>query len=109
MISFEQLQKLMLRYEPEIAFSVKGSEKFSFCWMGKMPDRVTKADVYWFGLTPDGNNAYDYSTFEEMSAAQVFDGSSLFERWNDVIILEIDACDPEERLQSYLDAMDRTD
>jgi hypothetical protein len=86
----------------EIMFAVNGSEKFDECWMGKMPDRKTKEDVFWFGLTADGKNAYDYSTFEDYSSAKVFDGKSLFEIWDNITIYEIDGCDPMEMVEMYL-------
>ena len=107
MITFEQIKRLMAfdikkKYCIEIAFSVSESEKFDFCWMGKLPDKTTGQDVYWFGLTSDGKNAFDYPTFEEFSTAKVFDGKSLFEIWDAVTVLEIDGCDPLERFVSYI-------
>ena len=70
--------------------------------MGKMPDRKTKKDVFWYGLTPDGKNAYDYLTFEEFSSANVFDGKSLLEIWDNIVIEEINGCDPMEMVDIYL-------
>ncbi len=90
------------QYCIEIAFSVKDCEKFGFCWMGKMSGKKSKAVLYWFGLTEDGNNAFDYCTLEELVSAKVFDGRSLFEIWDEVTILEIDGCDPEERILHYI-------
>ena len=78
MITFDQIKRLMSfdikkKYCIEIAFSVADSVKFDFCWMGKLPDKETGADVYWFGLTEDGENGFDYPTFEEFASAKVFD------------------------------------
>ena len=106
-INFDQIKKLMAfdiqkKYCIEIEFAVNGSDKFGFCWMGKLPDKETGKDVYWFGLTPDGKNAFDYFTFEELSTAKVFDGKSLFEIWGDITIWGIDSCDPMERLLVYI-------
>ena len=70
--------------------------------MGKMPDKVTAKDVYWFGLTSDGKNAFDYSTFEDFSTAKVFDGKSLIEIWDAVTVEEIDGCEPLKRLENYI-------
>ena len=67
-----------------------------------MPDRKTKKDVFWYGLTPDGKNAYDYLTFEEFSSANVFDGKSLLEIWDNIVIEEINGCDPMEMVDIYL-------
>ena len=106
-MSFELFQKLMSfdtknRSCIEILFSVKGTDKFIYSWMGKMPDRKTKQDVFWYGLTPDGRNAYDYSTFEEFSSADVFEGKSLLEVWDNIVIEEINGCDPMEMVDMYL-------
>ena len=108
MITFDQFKQLMSFetqgvYCVEIAFSVKMREKFSSCWMGKMPEEKSKADLYWFGLTEDGDNAFDYRTFEEFVSAKVFDGRSLFEIWDEVIISAIDGCDPDERILNYIE------
>lgn len=86
----------------EILFSVKECEKFDYCWMGKLPDRKTKKDTFWYGLTPDGENAYDYPTFEEFSSANVYDGKSLLEIWDSIVIEEINGCDPTEMVEMYL-------
>ena len=106
-MTFEVFQKLMSfdtkgRSCIEILFLVKENDKFNFCWMGKMPDRKTKKDVFWYGLTPDGKNAYDYLTFEEFSSANVFDGKSLLEIWDNIVIEEINGCDPMEMVDIYL-------
>lgn len=103
MITFEQFFELMKfetenKYCLEIAFSVSGSEKYGFCWMGKRPESSCK-DLYWFGLTEDGK---EYHSFEEFSSAPVFDGKSVFQIWNDVVLLEINGCDPTEMIEMYL-------
>ncbi len=81
----------------EIGFYIKGTEKYRNCWMGKKSD-----GLYWFGLVPDGSEAYDYNSFGEMSEAQVFEGSSLKELWNSVVIHTVDGCEPEIGLGFYL-------
>lgn len=107
MISFELFEKLM-SFETkgticiEILFKVKGSDKFDFCWMGKLYDKEKNSDVFWFGITPDGENAYDYLSFDDFSSDNVFDGKSLYEIWNEVSIEEINACDPEDMIEIYL-------
>ena len=106
-MTFELFQKLMSFDTKEwlcieIFFMVKGSDKFDCCWMGKLPDQKTKKDTFWYGLTPDGKNAYDYPTFEEFSSAHVFDGKSLLEIWDCIVIEEIDGCDPTEMIKIYL-------
>ena len=106
-MTFELFQKLMSfetkgRLCIEIFFVVKGNDKFDCCWMGKLPDRKTKKDTFWYGLTPDGKNAYDYPTFEEFSSAKVFDGKSLLEIWENIVIEDINGCDPMEMVDMYL-------
>ena len=107
MITFEQIKKLFAfetqgKYCVEILFSVRESRKFDCCWMGKIHDIEIGRDTYWFGLTADGKNAFDYATFEEFSNAKVFDGKSLFEIWDSVTVEEIDSCEPMERLSNYI-------
>lgn len=107
MITLDRFKRLMSfetkrKYCIEIAFSIKGNSKFSFCQMGKTPKESTDKNQYWFGLTPDGNNAFDYDTFDELLNAKVFDGRSLLEIWNSVTVLEIDGCAPEDRIVHYL-------
>ncbi len=105
--TFNEFQKAMAfdlknRYCSEILFCINGSEKFDFCWMGKMPGETPGTEIYWFGLTADGEYAFDYPTFEELAHAKVFDGKSLFELWDNVTILEVDACEPWTRFSDYL-------
>lgn len=85
----------------EIEFMLSDSDKFCQCWTGKLYDNEIDKEIYWFGLTEDGLNAYDYTSFEEMSQATVFDGKSLKDVWDDVKIISIDGCEPEERVEYY--------
>ena len=107
MITLEQIAKLFTfdtekKYCVEIRFMLVGSDKYSQCWMGKTWDSKVRQNVYWYGLTPDGMNAYEYDTFEKMADARVFDGLSLREVWNRTVIEEIDGCTPSERLRDYI-------
>ena len=111
MITFDQIKQLLSldiegKYCFEIQFAVNGSEKFNFCWMGKLPDSKTAADVYWYGLTEDDENAYDFATFDEFANAKVFDGKSLLDVWKDVRVKSINSCDPLEMIELYLDGKD---
>lgn len=106
-IAFEDLAKMFaVSVEKtaciEIEFMVSNSDKFCQCWMGKLYDKEIDKEAYWFGLTEDGMNAYDYISFEDMSQATVFDGKSLRDVWNDVKMISIDGCEPEERVEYYL-------
>lgn len=108
MISFDNIVKLFSfdlkgKCCIEIEFSVNGSTKYQSCWMGKMPcEENPKKESYWYGLVPDGSEAYDYDNFRDFSSASIFDGKSLKEIWGAVDLLSIDGCDPTDRLQAYL-------
>jgi len=100
MITFDKLSHMFAvetkkEYCLEIGFSVLGSEKFSSCWMGKQFDEEKQQDIYWYGLTEDGENAYEYISFEEMSDACVFDGRNLKEIWNKVELWSVDGAEPD--------------
>ncbi|MBQ4584711.1 MAG: hypothetical protein IJA82_00725 [Clostridia bacterium] len=108
MFPFESIAKLFSfnfdeKYCIEIEFSIKGYPKYQFCWMGKMPDKEnTEKELYWYGLTSDGSEAYDYDNFQDFYSAPIFDGKSIKEIWDKVDLLSIDGCDPKERLAVYL-------
>lgn len=108
MISFENLAKLFSfdtesKRCIEIEFSVKGHFKYQSCWMGKMPDdKNIEKDLYWYGLVPDGSEAYCYDNFQDFFSAAVFDGSSLKDILDKVDLLSIDGCAPEDRLRAFL-------
>ena len=111
-ISFDQITRLFAfdtkkKFCVEIQFMLEGNSKFDCCWMGKMWSREWKRDEFWYGLTADGKNAFDFSSFDEMASAPVFDGLSLKEVWDHVVIEEIDGFDPEERILEYIE--DRSD
>lgn len=98
LMSFDTKENLCI----EIFFKVQGSDKFNSSWMGKLYSKEAKADVFWYGLTRDGKNAYDYSTFEEFSSAKIFDGKALFEIWDNISIITVNGCDPVDMIEMYL-------
>lgn len=61
-------------------FEIIGDDYFDDCWIGYSEE----FNEYWFGLTPDGSNAYDYKTADEILNAPVFNGKSMHELWNKV-------------------------
>lgn len=106
-INFDTFSRLMAfdtkgSFCIEIYFRLKDSRKFDSCWMGKLYDAKVGADTYWFGLTADGKNAYDYISFKEFSTADVFDGKSLIDVWDSIEIIDINGCEPSEMIKSYL-------
>ncbi len=77
----------------EILFFIENSEKYQHCWMGVI-NKNGKSE-YWFGLTKDGKEAYDYTNFDQMTSAPVFNGKTLKELWEHIDILSVNGCDPE--------------
>jgi len=107
-ISFEDFKKIM-SYDItkkqsciEIHFCVDYYDDYQTSWLGKMLDKETNKVIYWFGLTEDGMQAYDYDSFDEFVNAKVFCGKSLKEIWHLVSLVSIDASDVQESLQFYL-------
>lgn len=108
MITYNDIIKLFsfdlkCKFCIEIEFSVKNHPKYLSCWMGKMPDKNDKErELYWYGLTADGSESYDFYNFEDFACATVFDGKSLEQIFSSIEINSIDGCDPTERLQTYI-------
>ncbi len=101
-ITKDEFTKLMSHYN-EIDFRIENDPVYTRCCMGKMPDRDdNQKDCYWYGLTPDGTQAYDYHSLQKLCHAPVFDGQSLFDLWDRVEFCSLDACPFEERIGVYL-------
>ena len=86
----------------EIEFCIDNYKDYQCSWLGKMLYGEDEKVIYWFGLTKDGSQAYDFESFEQFSNAKVFHAKSIKEIWDLVTILSIDACSIEERLPFYL-------
>lgn len=106
-ICFEKFKQIML-YDViknntciEIEFSVDKNDVYTSCYLGKKIEEKHSTVAYWFGLTPDGLNAYDFSSIEQFMEAKVFDGNSIEEIWDSISLYSIDGCDIEERLPFY--------
>lgn len=106
--SFGNIQKMLSvnlknKYCIEIEFRVKGNEKFQSCCMGKMPNKANRGkEVYWFGLAEDGSQAFEYDNFENFSSAPVFDEKSLKDIWNEIELISINGCEPEDVISKLL-------
>ena len=93
-ITFSEFERIMScdlnkKSDPciEINFEIDGCMEYQESWIGKMINRETKRDVYWFGLVPDGSQAYSFESFEEFANANVFYGNkSLKEIWSSISI-----------------------
>lgn len=104
-ISFDTFKKLLTTHLrdnccQEILFKLENSEKYNHCWMGVI--NKNGSSEYWFGLTSDGKEAYDYTNFDQMTSAPVFNGKSLKEIWDTINILSINGCSPESMIPFYL-------
>jgi len=86
----------------EIEFIIDGDKTYDSCYLGKTVEKDTNNAVYWYGLVPDGSQAYDYYSFEAFVNALIFHGKSIKEIWDSVTLVSIDACRVEERLPFYL-------
>lgn len=83
----------------EIEFRVEGMDTYQLSWMGKMPDRDnSEKDCYWYGLVPDGSEAYDYDNFEDFSSAPVFEGKSLKDICSKIELLSVNSCPPDPKI-----------
>jgi hypothetical protein len=107
-ITFSDFRRIML-YDItvnqkciELEFIVDNVHEYQNAWLGKMQDSKTKNVIYWFGLTEDGSQAYDYDSFEKFASAKVFSGKNIEEIWHLISLRSIDACDVQERLKFYL-------
>jgi len=86
----------------EVSFYLEDCSKYTDCWLGRQLNKETGEILYWYGLISDGSGAYDYKNLEEMISAKIFDGKSLEEIWDFVILNSINATDVEEMLELFL-------
>lgn len=86
----------------EMEFLVDNFPMYQNCYLGKMANKDAEKVEYWFGLTPDGTQAYSYDTFEELVNARVFCDKSLKEVWNSVYFFSLNSATLEEVLPFYL-------
>jgi aminoglycoside 6'-N-acetyltransferase I len=76
----------------EINFGIEDSDKYSDCWIGYSEN----FGDYWFGLTQDSNNAYDYKIADEILNAPVFDGKSMHDLWDKVVFYQMDGLSADD-------------
>ena len=64
----------------EMNFFVDGDTEYTDCWLGKMPNKEKLGlELYWYGLVPDGTQAYDFYDLHEFLNAKVFHNESLID------------------------------
>ena len=85
----------------EMNFCINNDTEYEDCWLGKMADGGK--ELYWYGLVPDGSQAYDYDKLEDILNAEVFHGKSLCDIIDKITWYSLDGCSIEERLVDYID------
>ncbi|GKX28325.1 hypothetical protein SH1V18_08050 [Vallitalea longa] len=85
----------------EMNFCIDDDTEYKDCWLGKMPDKNGK-ELYWYGLVPDGLQAYDYTELEDMLNAKVFREKSLCDVIERITWYSLDGCSIEKRLPDYI-------
>ena len=113
-IDFQDFKRIMLYAINnnaciEIEFCVDNYMEFQNAWMGKIVNPNTKKPTFWFGLTPDGTQAYDFDTFEAFISARIFRGKSIEEIWDSISISSLDGGLLEETLPFYLEQEEKSD
>jgi hypothetical protein len=69
-----------------------GCIEINFAWGDKFKDAwfgctiSNRKSTYWFGLTQDGANAYNFNKLADFKSAKVFDGKSLEVIWSELEI-----------------------
>ena len=86
----------------EVEFHVDNSLGYAACWLGKTINRETLQAVYWYGLTADGLQAYNFDSLDDFINAPVFNGKSIKEIWDTVTFTSIDSCDVTCRMMGYM-------
>lgn len=84
-------------YCSETSFCIEDDTEYRCCWLGCLKGEKP----YWFGLVPDGSQAYEFATAEELIDAKVFRGSSLRALWPKVRFYTIGDIDPMTWLSRY--------
>ena len=92
----------------EINFFVDDCIVYQDSWLGKMVNRYNQKDCYWFGLTYNGLQAYDYESFDAFVDAKVFYGSkSLRDIWDSISFLSLGGGPVSEMLPCFIGNDDR--
>lgn len=87
----------------EMNFCIDNDKEYDDCWIGKMPDRNDEGKaLYWYGLAPDGLQAYKYDKLDDILNDKVFHGKSLCDIIEKITWYSLDGTSIEERLQDYI-------
>ena len=101
-ITFHQFKRIMSRQllnkdkSMEIEFCVDNYTEYQESWLGKLVDKKTNKEVFWYGLTADGTQAYNFDSLDSFMSAKVFRGKSIEEIWDLILILSLNGNTIEE-------------
>lgn len=102
-ISFEDLKRIFaldlkeLEESIDIEFSLGEHDGL---WIGKTEDAIFGADIFW--VAAETGEHCDFTTFQEMAEAKLFDGKNLKSVWADVTLTSIDNHDMISWLDEHL-------
>jgi hypothetical protein len=86
----------------ELNFCIDNDLEYVDCWLGKMPDKIAKdKEVYWYGLVPDGSQAYDYEQLDDFLEAKVFRGKNIYEVFDTITLFSLNGSSIEEMLPYF--------
>ena len=86
----------------EIYFYVLNYVDYQESWLGKSIDKGTNKEIYWYGLTPDGSQSYNFYSLSQFINAKVFHGKNIKEIWDLIFITSIDGGNIEEIFSFYM-------
>lgn len=108
MVTYNDIERLFSydytgRYSIEVSFCVEGSAKYTDCWMGRISNKYR--DIFWLSLSENEEEQHEFELYRDMVAAPLFEGKSLAQLEEKVIICTIDGCEPQERVRAYMRKM----
>lgn len=99
-MTYDELLNAFINKLPNIdetVFYFKGDPEETDHYIGYLPE----SDLpYWIGLC-DIPNGCEYETAEEMFEAPVFNGKSIKECWDDIVVFEIGAISVDEWIDNW--------
>ena len=104
-ITFEDLERIFaldlkeLEESIDIEFSLGEHDGY---WIGKTEADDSDTEVFWCSIDIFTGPRRDFTTFQELAAAELFDGQSLEAVWDDVTITFINDHDMDFWLEEHL-------
>lgn len=103
-MTFQQLLFLFQNKHPmidETAFYFSDDPKEEVHYIGYLPQYE---EPYWVGYC-DIENGCEFLTAEELFTAKIFNGKSIKDRWENVVLSEICGLDIEDWMKRYSDCL----